>query len=224
MNYRALDQRDTRSGRHDPGWLGRRTYRERNFSVAGVGGENGMPKTFVIAADGNVSPSRRELAPEDLMRESRLPAITEKLHNPHFSAVELQLLIAEESALVIQEMKEYAHRPDGAPNVQYCAGLLNALHGLGKQVQLADAIRKHDDLNFDSPKLKFVLREFAELFKQAARDALGKDSDTQVRSIMIHFHDLASMNEARIRSEVKKMGNGAEDIPFEGTKPLNSNA
>lgn len=181
-----------------------------------------MHEIFLVAADGTVSLSEWEPDPEP-QRESRLPAIVEKLGDPQFSAAELQHLILEEKVLVVEEMRKYERRPDGAPKVRYGAQLLKALDTLGKQLQRSDATRNHDGLNLDGPQFRFVFGELIDQFKEAARAALGKNSDTMVQSIMKHWRDLFIASEASIRSELKKIGNGKDEVPPAGPMSMTFN-
>jgi len=170
-----------------------------------------MTVTFVVTADGSVSVTKQQPEQDPPSRESLLPEITEKLKDPNYSISEINRLVCGEFALLAQEMTIYGRHNSTASMSRSWRGQLTYLTGLQKSLQNTQAMSRKEVLNFDGPKFKFFFGRVTKLFREAAEQALGKDSDTSVQSIMRHFRDLVGVNDENLRRETERFG--AEGAP-----------
>lgn len=143
-------------------------------------------------------------------RQSMLPMILEKIHDPNYPLEEVNRLIAIEIAGVAQDMgtlRRQAERTDFTEHfLQKCYDQqIKALAALEKSLTNTDIQRHRDILNFDGPKFQYAFGEFVNWFKLACQQALGRDNETMVQSIMKHYRDIAAMGEAELRSATEKI-------------------
>jgi len=143
-------------------------------------------------------------------RMSMLPQILEKIHDPNFPLAEVNRLIAIEIAFIAQEMArlrgEVKHGNHSETFLQksYEANI-KALAQLEKSLTSTDILSHRDILNFDGPKFVWLFGEVVNSFKKACQDALGRDNETMVQSIMKHWRDELSVRESDWRTGVEKI-------------------
>ncbi|VVB52321.1 Uncharacterised protein [uncultured archaeon] len=142
--------------------------------------------------------------------ESMLPTILEKIHDRNFPLDEVNRLIAIEIAFVAQEMqqlRQMVSRNDHTETFMQKSfeQQVKALQALEKSLTNTDILRNRDILNFDGPKFVYVFGELVNVFKKAAQDAVGRDNETIVQSIMKHFRDEMAMREDELRRETEKI-------------------
>jgi hypothetical protein len=172
-----------------------------------------LPPDVVSVAPPATMQDRLNLVPE---HESMLPTILEKIHDSNYPLEEVNRLIAIEIAFVTQEMGrlrgqvKLGNHSETFLQKSY-EQQVKALQALEKSLTSTDILRHRDILNFDGPKFQYVFGELVNLFKKACQDALGRDNDTMVQSIMKHYRDELAMREADMRHEVEK-------IDFKGKK------
>jgi hypothetical protein len=141
---------------------------------------------------------------------SMLPAILEKIHDPNYPLAEVNRLIAIEIAFVTQEMSrlrgdvERGNHTETFLQKSY-EQQVKALQALEKSLTSTDILSHRDILNFDGPKFTWLFGEIVNSFKKACQDALGKDGESMVQSIMKHWRDETAMCEAEWRSGVEKI-------------------
>ncbi len=143
-------------------------------------------------------------------RISMLPQILEKIHDPNFPLAEVNRLIAIEIAFIAQEMSrlrgEVKHGNHSETFLQksYEANI-KALAQLEKSLTSTDILSHRDILNFDGPKFQWLFAEIVASMKKACQDALGRDGESVVQSIMKHWRDELAMREADWRTGVEKI-------------------
>jgi hypothetical protein len=142
--------------------------------------------------------------------QSMLPLILEKIHDPNYPLAEVNRLIAIEIGFIAQEMSNLhgdIKRGDytNAFNQRSYDQRVKAMQALEKSLTSADILRNRDILNFDGPKFVYVFGEVVEMFKKACQDALGRDGETMVQSIMKHYRDAVAMREAELRRQTEKI-------------------
>jgi hypothetical protein len=143
-------------------------------------------------------------------RLSMLPQILEKIHDPNFPLAEVNRLIAIEIAFIAQEMArlrgEVKHGNHSETFLQksYEANI-KALAQLEKSLTSTDILAHRDILNMDGPKFQWLFGQVVDSFKKACQDALGRDGETMVQSIMKHWRDELAMRESDWRSGVEKI-------------------
>jgi hypothetical protein len=142
---------------------------------------------------------------QDQPRESKYQEIREKFSSPDFQTKETLRLILVQMTMVINDMRARENDPNAAAFIRFCSEEIRALRALAKQVEETDRLSHLDVLDFDGPKFKYVLKQLAASFKQAALNVLGKDHDEMVNRIMIQFRDIATMNDEEIRRNTKKI-------------------
>lgn len=143
-------------------------------------------------------------------RESMLPKILEKINDPNYPLEEVNRYIAIEIAFVTQEMGTLRHRVKGGNFSETFLQKsyeqqVKALQALEKSLTSTDILRHRDLLNFDGPKFQYVFGELVNIFKLSCQDALGKDNETMVQSIMKHYRDHLAMRESDLRKESEKI-------------------
>jgi len=150
-------------------------------------------------------------APERL---SMLPQILEKIHDPNFPLAEVNRLIAIEIAFIAQEMArlrgEVKHGNHSETFLQKSYEQnIKALAQLEKSLTSTDILSHRDILNMDGPKFTWLFAEIVNSFKKASQDALGRDNETMVQSIMKHWRDELAMRESDWRTGVEKINSKA---------------
>src|SRR5208282_5939864 len=142
--------------------------------------------------------------------ESKLPLILEKINDPNYPLAEVNRLIAIEIALITREMGSLRSRAfhndftEAFLQKSY-ADNIKALQALEKSLTSTDILNNRDILNVDGPKFQFAFAQAVDWFKLACQQALGRDNETMVQSIMKHFRDIAAMGEAELRSDIEKV-------------------
>jgi hypothetical protein len=99
---------------------------------------NGMIKVFVVNANDAISVLEGE--PGAPKRESKMPEILKKLEGPSFSTGKVRHLIAEEVALLVEEMSEYESDGTPASRVKSCTAQIKALSALEKILEKTEGM------------------------------------------------------------------------------------
>jgi hypothetical protein len=138
-------------------------------------------------------------------RESKLPEILDIIKDPNFSVSEITRLITVEMTLIAQDMRTYESDRAAGFKLKNCTGQIKALRAVAEAAKEADAWAKREDLDFDGPKFNFVYGEFIKDVKKAAQAVL-KDDQTTVQSIMKHLRDILAVHEPELRRKTEKIG------------------
>jgi hypothetical protein len=144
-------------------------------------------------------------------RESMFPLILEKINDPNYPLAEVNRLIAIEIAGVAQEMGILCRQ--AILNNNYAETFvqksydqqIKALQALEKSLTNTDLQRHRDLLNFDGPKYQYAFGVNIGWVKLACQQALGRDNETMVQSIMKHYRDIVAMSEAELRRDVERI-------------------
>jgi hypothetical protein len=167
-----------------------------------------MTKTFLVQANGAVSVSKEEL--ETLVPASRYPQILAMMKDPNSSQVEVLLLIHSEIINLIMKLKECGSDAIQTKKGEQYLKQICALSAAAETYLKSKPAEDGDQLNFDGPKFQFVLGGLVGCMEEAARNALGKNSDEMCQKIMTKFHDIRKKEEPRLRQEVLKIGSTIE--------------
>lgn len=137
-------------------------------------------------------------------QESRLGEIADKLKDPKCSPGEVIRLINHEIALVMLEMRACEREPSAAESKRKsCMAQITALNRWARTLE-AFPWTKHEVLNFDGPKFRFVIAQFSNCFKDAALEVLKGDEAT-VQMIMRLSRDIAVSREEEVRRAAEKI-------------------
>jgi hypothetical protein len=201
---------------------------ERDFNAKEDGTELGVPQPAVELTEEVmplVNTMTQALAPVDKGssgggndkdkgkskgRESKIPLILEKINDPNFPLAECNRLIAIEILYVTEEMRYLRERVNDGDHTEtflqksYVESI-KALAQLEKSLTNTDILAHRDILNMDGPKFAWLFGEIVNSMKKACEDALGRDGETIVQSIMKHWRDELAMREARWRTEIEKI-------------------
>jgi hypothetical protein len=165
-----------------------------------------MTDVFAVTSDGTISFLTHEPDQEPPKRQSCHAEIRSKFSDKHQDTFEIRRLINQEILNIIEKMAECEDDPTKTHFRATARAEINALKALNAQVvSAARAEVREDVLNLDGPKFKFVLTSMIKLFEEASRQALGKDKEHLVDSIMRHYRDLVAMHEPEIRATIAKM-------------------
>lgn len=176
--------------------------------------EAGIPEVAPMQIEG-IMTIPAPIPQEAIERKSMLPLILEKIHDANFPLEEVNRLIAIEIALVTQEMSSANRLVHNGDHTQTFLQKnydqqVKALTALEKSLTNTDLLRTRDVLNIDGPKFQWLFAKIVDSFKKAATDALGKDGEVIVVSIMKHWRDELSVSEAAWRTGVERIESNAK--------------
>lgn len=140
-------------------------------------------------------------------RFSKIREIREMIDDPDAPLAPIKRKIASEIASATAEMMICSEDVNTsgleALKVKALESLVKALRELGKELTESDTLSKKDFLNFDGPRLNFVLEEF----RQGAIDTLKKIGidDSTVQQFLRQFRDLMMEREPAIRKATDKL-------------------
>ena len=158
---------------------------------------------IVISDDGNVrvleSPAERDRR----VRRERIETIREKITDPNSDPADISRMIAVEIAVIAGNMAQESGGIMHTSQLRAYSEQVKALRELGKQLTDADVLSKKDVLSFDGPKFAFVLETIVNMFVKAMKEA-GVPEDLRT-SVMKHYRDDMTMNEAKIRRETQSL-------------------
>jgi hypothetical protein len=163
-----------------------------------------------VAPSSNLQGVTRTASIDKAERISTLPLILEKIHDPNYPLEEVNRLIAIEIAFVAQEMRDLCNKVHLSNQAETFLQKsfeqqVKALQALEKSLTSTDILRQRDVLNLDGPKFEYVFGELVSLFKRSCQEALGKENETMVNSIMKHYRDGIAMMEPELRKNVDKV-------------------
>ena len=134
-----------------------------------------------------------------------IDAICARLEDPMSQPAEISRLITLEIARVTKSMLSRRFTVEDGYIIKGYAQQVKALRELDKQLLQAEVWRgKHDMLDFDGERFKFVLGKIVDLFVQAMKEA-GVPDDLRP-SVMMNYRDLMAVNEPLIRRETENLG------------------
>lgn len=139
-------------------------------------------------------------------RNSKMDEIIRQINDENAPLAPIKRLIAAELAAVnstiMQTVGEHGDVYD-AIKIKALEAQIKALRELGKELMESDVLSKKDFLNFDGPKLAYVLEEF----RQGASDSLKKigiDEGT-IQQFLRHWRDVMLERETQIRRSTEKL-------------------
>lgn len=141
-------------------------------------------------------------------RDSKIDEIIRLIDDPDSPLAPIKRLIAAELAKASRLSLSMGDDSGGngfndAVKIKALETRIKALRELGKELLESDTLSKKDFLNFDGPKLGYVLDEY----RQGAHDALKKigiDEGT-IQQFIRHWRDLMIEREAGIRKATDKL-------------------
>jgi hypothetical protein len=141
----------------------------------------------------------------DEERESRLDDIIQMINDPDTPLAPIKRMIAVELAKTSRLMIKFGNEVSLLEGLKIKAleAQVKALRELGKELMESDVLSKKDFLNFDGPKLAFVLEEF----RQGAQDTLKKIGidDGTTQQFLRHWRDMMLEREPKIRRATEKL-------------------
>jgi hypothetical protein len=171
-----------------------------------------MIDKFVAEASGDASLSTKELRRTVPFTESAMPQVVSKLQDRDAPIPEIMRLVLGEIAAVALEISASPLDAEGNRYRSLCQARIRCLQALQKSL-LEQAKGSKDELDFDGPKMKFVIAAWVRWVKQALREGLGKGTDVQQQTVLRIFRDIASTEEQELRKATAKIGrnDGAND-------------
>ena len=149
----------------------------------------------------------------DRERASKLDEIIRQIKDPNAPLAPIKRLIAVEIATTGQMMVMLGSDLDvnalDSLKVKALESQVKALRELGKELMESDVLSEKDFLNFDGPKLQYVLEEY----RQAATDTLKKigiDEGT-IQQFLRQWRDLMVEREPHIRRATAKVEFDSEE-------------
>lgn len=145
----------------------------------------------------------------DEEKDSKIDEIIAEIEDPNSPLAPIKRKIAVELAKtskVLMSLGDETASGNGfndAVKVKAIETRIKALRELGKELMESDTLSKKDFLNFDGPKLAFVLQEY----RQGAHDALKKINidEATIQQFLRHWRDLMLERESGIRKSTEKM-------------------
>lgn len=157
-----------------------------------------------VDADGTVV---RTPVQTERERTSKLEEIITMITDPNAPLAPIKRAIALEIAIVSQQMvacsEEASTNAMDVIKVKALESQVKSLRELGKELMESDVLSRKDILNFDGPKLAFVLEEY----QQGAIDTLKKigiDEGT-AQQFLRQWRDLMMEREPGIRRSTEKL-------------------
>src|SRR5271166_2788902 len=120
---------------------------------------------FSVAPNGVVQQQEKAKVHNDKFDE-----ILEKLNDPNCSAAEVSRLITVELGKVARDSVRGSSDVQEAWKQKGYETQVKVLTALAKQLNETEVLSKKDQLNFDGPKFKWVLREVVMLFKKTLEE------------------------------------------------------
>ncbi len=165
-----------------------------------------MNERLKVGEDGEVY--RESLDNGASQNVSAMDDIITQINDPNAPLAPIKRSIAVEIAKANRGLIEYSNQLtslgslDGM-KVKALEAQVKALRELGKELMESDVLSKKDFLNFDGPKLAFVLEEF----RQGAMDTLRKIGidDGTAQQFLRQWRDLMMEREPNIRRSVDKL-------------------
>jgi hypothetical protein len=158
-----------------------------------------------VSPDGQVSQTR---IPSDQERKSKMDEIMKQIDDADAPLAPIKRMIAMEIANIGKEMITCGGELNtmaaiDTMRVKALSEQVKALRELGKELMESDVLSKKDFLNFEGPKLAYVLEEY----RQGAVDTLKKIGidDGTVQQFLRQWRDLMMENELRIRRTTEKI-------------------
>jgi hypothetical protein len=141
----------------------------------------------------------------DHERESKLDQIIVMINDSSSSLATIKRMIAAEIATATRIMVHFGNDLTLLEGLKIKAldSQVKALRELGKELMESDVLSKKDFLNFDGPKLGFVLQEY----RQGAQDTLKKMNidESTVQQFLRLWRDWGLEAEPGIRKRVEKI-------------------
>ena len=158
-----------------------------------------MIRSFLVNADGSVS--GQEEKPVAQSRKPKSSEIIKNLKAGNTSPAEALRLVAIEIARLAIDMSKCRSEAER----QACNRKLRALVALSKSISKLPDSKERDVLNIDRPKFQYVYRKMVASAEKAARDALGKGSETTVQQIMKSFNAELAARMPEFRRTLEQM-------------------
>lgn len=138
-------------------------------------------------------------------QNSKLDQIIELINDPDSPLAPIKRLIAAEIANTSRTILHYGNDLSLLEGMKIKAleTQVKALRELGKELMESDVLSKKDFLNFDGPRLAYVLQEY----RQGAQDTLTKIGidEATIQSFLRHWRDLMLEREHNIRKTADKL-------------------
>ena len=161
-----------------------------------------------VSPDGQVSQTR---VPSDQERKSKMDEIMKQIDDADAPLAPIKRMIAMEIANIGKEMITCGGELNtmaaiDTMRVKALSEQVKALRELGKELMESDILSKKDFLNFDGPRLAFVLQEY----RQGAQDTLKKIGidEATVQQFLRQWRDLMLERESTIRKATDKIDFG----------------
>jgi hypothetical protein len=155
-----------------------------------------------INEDGEVSSTREERQPERKKRVDNLIALVNDMDSPPGP---IKRLIAAELTELYKLMIDQGDEQTLLEGfkIKALAEQVKTLRELGKELTEADVMSKKDFLNFDGPKLRYVLEQYREAAYEAMKET-GLDEGT-INSVTKHWRDILLSRDVEIRRTTEKI-------------------
>jgi hypothetical protein len=165
----------------------------------------GTNEVLRVNADGTVT---HEPLNSHRERNEALQEIIRMIQDPDTPLAPIKRKIAVEIAVASRDMVSLSSELDTAASmdiikVKALESQVKALRELGKELMESDVLSKKDFLNFDGPKLNYVLEEY----RQGAIDCLKKIGidESSVQQFLRQWRDLMMEREQTIRRTTEKV-------------------
>lgn len=136
-------------------------------------------------------------------RASKFEEIIAMINDPDAPLAPIKRRIALEIATVSQQMLLCGEEAMDFGKIKGMESLVKALRELGKELMESDVLSKKDFLNFDGPKLAYVLQEY----QAGAIETLKKIGidDSTAQQFLRQWRDLMMERETQVRRSTEKL-------------------
>lgn len=146
-----------------------------------------------------------EPAPGWARRDSSLPTILNMLEDPKYSASDVVRLISTEIAVLILELQFHGENPKARRRLRDFQTAIWMLQALGNFIQRVERFRQNNQLDFDGPKVTYIVKELLNCFNQAVEQVLGRSGAPTAHSLRLQLKYLLREKEPEIRRKVNGM-------------------